>query len=83
MKDRCHTLSTHQPANSTGKKKKVLKDFKQGNSKRRSKESIGLTLVEDSDLTNRDEEKAETFIAVFASVFNTDRRIARPRLQEQ
>ena len=48
--------------------------FKYVNSKRRSKENIGLILVEDGHLTNRDEEKAEAFNAVFASVFNnTDR----------
>ncbi|KAK4823199.1 hypothetical protein QYF61_027208 [Mycteria americana] len=45
--------------------------FKYVNSKRRSKENIRLILVEDGDLTNRDEEKAEAFNAVFASVFNT------------
>ena len=31
------------------------------NSKRRSKENIGLILVEDGHLTNRDEEKTEAF----------------------
>ncbi|KAK4823990.1 hypothetical protein QYF61_009115 [Mycteria americana] len=48
--------------------------FKYVNSKRRSKENIGPILVEDGHLTNRDEEKAGTFNAFFASVFNnTDR----------
>ena len=48
--------------------------FKYVNSKRRSKANIGPILVEDGPLTNRDEEKAEAFNAVFASVFNnTDR----------
>ncbi|KAK4818300.1 LOW QUALITY PROTEIN: hypothetical protein QYF61_010762 [Mycteria americana] len=57
----------------------VVSDHKKGffryvNSKRRSKENIGLILVEDGRLTNRDEEKAEAFNASFASVFNnTDR----------
>ncbi|GAB0209165.1 mitochondrial enolase superfamily member 1 [Grus japonensis] len=52
--------------------------FKYVNSKRRSKENIGLILVEDGHLTNRDEEKAETFNDFFfASVFNnTDRHQA-------
>ncbi|GAB0208399.1 mitochondrial enolase superfamily member 1 [Grus japonensis] len=57
----------------------VVSDKKKGfftylNNKRRSKENIGLILVEDVHLTNRDEEKAEAFNAVFASIFNhTDR----------
>lgn len=39
-----------------------------------SKENIWPILFEDSHLTNRDEEKAEIFNAIFASVFNnTDR----------
>ena len=44
------------------------------NSKRRSKENIGLILVEDGHLTNRDEEKAEAFNAFFASVFSSTSR---------
>ncbi|KAK4831434.1 hypothetical protein QYF61_017565 [Mycteria americana] len=48
--------------------------FKYINSKRRAKENIGLILVEDGNLTNRDEEKPEAFNAFFASVFsNIDR----------
>ncbi|GAB0176274.1 mitochondrial enolase superfamily member 1 [Grus japonensis] len=48
--------------------------FKYVNSKRRSKENIGPILVEDGHPTNKDEEKAEPFNVVFASVFNnTDR----------
>ncbi|GAB0209474.1 mitochondrial enolase superfamily member 1 [Grus japonensis] len=44
------------------------------NSKRRSRENIGLILDEDGHLTNRDEEKVEAFNTFFASVFNnTDR----------
>ncbi|KAK4828514.1 hypothetical protein QYF61_026936 [Mycteria americana] len=51
----------------------VVSDKKKGffnyvNSKRRSKENIGLILVEDGHLTDRDEEKAEAFI-----FNNTDR----------
>jgi len=45
------------------------------NSKRRSKENIGLILVEDGHLTNGDEEKAEAFNAFFAPFFN---KIDRP-----
>ncbi|KAK4822413.1 hypothetical protein QYF61_015160 [Mycteria americana] len=44
--------------------------FKYVNSKRRSKENIGQILVEDGDLTNRNEEKVEAFNVVFASIFN-------------
>ncbi|KAK4810807.1 LOW QUALITY PROTEIN: hypothetical protein QYF61_008779 [Mycteria americana] len=40
------------------------------NSKRRTKENIGLLLDEVGHLTNRDEDKAEIFNAFFASVFN-------------
>ena len=43
--------------------KKVF--FKYIHSKRRSKENIGSILVEDGNLTNRHEEKAEAFNAVF------------------
>ncbi|KAK4810495.1 hypothetical protein QYF61_004275 [Mycteria americana] len=39
--------------------------FKYVNSKRRSKENIGLILVEDGHLNNRDEEKAEAFNAFY------------------
>ena len=49
--------------------------FKCINSKRRSKENIGLILVEDGHLTNRDEEKTEAFNVFFASVFSN---IGRP-----
>ena len=57
----------------------VVSDNKKGflkyvNSKRRSKENLGLIFVEDGRLTNSDEEKAEAFKAFFASFFNnTDR----------
>ncbi|KAK4831141.1 LOW QUALITY PROTEIN: hypothetical protein QYF61_015444 [Mycteria americana] len=57
----------------------VVSDNKKGifkcvNSKRWSKESTALILVEDSNLTSRDEEKAEAFNVCFAPVFdNTDR----------
>jgi len=69
----------------------VVSDNKKGflkyaNSKRRSKENIGLTLVEDGHLTNRDEEKAEAYsVLFFASVFNnTDRPWANqfPELED-
>lgn len=44
------------------------------NSKRRSKEKTGPVLVEDGHLTNRDEEKAEAFNVILASVFNNTGR---------
>ncbi|GAB0187060.1 mitochondrial enolase superfamily member 1 [Grus japonensis] len=42
------------------------------NNKRRTRENISSLLDENDDLTNRDIDKAETFNAFFASVFNTD-----------
>ncbi|KAK4807096.1 hypothetical protein QYF61_018437 [Mycteria americana] len=45
--------------------------FKYVNSKRGSKENISPLLDEVGHLTNRDEDKAETFNAFLASVFNT------------
>lgn len=48
--------------------------FKYVNSKRRSKEKTGPVLVEDGHLTNRDEEKAEAFNVILASVFNNTGR---------
>ena len=56
--------------------------FKYVNSKRRSKENIGPILVEDGHLTNRDEEKMETFNAFFASVFNNTNRPRAARFPE-
>ena len=56
----------------------IVSDSKKGflqyvNSKRRSKDNIGMLLVEDGHLANRDEEEVEAFNAFFASVFsNTD-----------
>ena len=57
----------------------VVSDSKKGflqyvNSKRRSKDNIGMLLVEDGHLANRDEEEVEAFNALFASVFNTTDR---------
>ena len=54
----------------------TVKDNKKGfikyvNSKRRIGDDIGLLLDEVSHLTNRDVDKAETFSAFFAPVFNT------------
>ena len=51
------------------KKKKVF--FEDVNSKRRTKENIGLLLDDVGHLLNRDEDKAETFHAAFTPVFNT------------
>ncbi|KAK4807141.1 hypothetical protein QYF61_018482, partial [Mycteria americana] len=55
----------------------TVKDNKKGflksiNSKRRTRDNIGLLLDEVGHLTNRDVDKAETFNAFFASVFNTN-----------
>lgn len=47
------------------------KGLKHVNSKKRTKENIGLLPDEVGYLTNREEDKAETFTACFASVFNT------------
>ena len=46
--------------------------FKYVNSKRQARNNIGLLLDTHSHLTNRDIDKAETFNAFFATVFNTD-----------
>ncbi|GAB0188707.1 mitochondrial enolase superfamily member 1 [Grus japonensis] len=56
--------------------------FKYVNNKRRTREHIGLLLDENGHLTNRDIDKAETFNAFFASVFNTDDGLWDPRCPE-
>ncbi|PKU39318.1 rna-directed dna polymerase from mobile element jockey- hypothetical protein [Limosa lapponica baueri] len=65
----------------------VVSDNKKGflkyiTSKRRSKENIGLIFVEDGHLTNRDEEKVDTFNVVFASAFNNTDRPSAARSPE-
>ncbi|GAB0202528.1 mitochondrial enolase superfamily member 1 [Grus japonensis] len=57
-------------ASTVGDNKKGF--FKYVNNKRRTRENIGLLLNKNGHLTNRDIDKAETFNAFFASVFNTD-----------
>ncbi|KAK4810960.1 hypothetical protein QYF61_014432 [Mycteria americana] len=62
----------------------TVKDNKKGflkyvNSKRRIRDNIGPLLDEVGHLTNRDVDKAETFNAFFASVFNTDNGSWDPR----
>ncbi|GAB0206716.1 mitochondrial enolase superfamily member 1 [Grus japonensis] len=52
------------------------------NNKRRTRESIGSLLDENGHLTNRDIDKAETFNAAFASVFNTDDGLWDPSCPE-
>lgn len=42
------------------------------NSKRKTRENTGLLLDENSQLINRDIDKAETFNAFFTTVFNAD-----------
>ncbi|GAB0184195.1 mitochondrial enolase superfamily member 1 [Grus japonensis] len=65
-------------ASTVGNNKKGF--FKYVNNKRRTRENIGSLLVnENGHLTNRDIDKAETFNAFFASVFNTDDRLWDPR----
>ncbi|GAB0205527.1 mitochondrial enolase superfamily member 1 [Grus japonensis] len=67
-------------ASTVGHNKKDF--FKYVNNKRRTRESIGSLLDENGHLTNRDIDKAETFNAFFASVFNTDDRLWDPSCHE-
>ncbi|GAB0203202.1 hypothetical protein GRJ2_002785800 [Grus japonensis] len=67
-------------ASTVGDNKKGF--FKYVNNKRRTRENIGSLLNENGHLTNRDIDKAETFNAFFASVFNTDDGLWDPRCPE-
>ncbi|GAB0179481.1 mitochondrial enolase superfamily member 1 [Grus japonensis] len=67
-------------ASTVGDNKKGF--FKYVNNKRRTRDNIGSLLDENGHLTNRDIDKAETFNAFFASVFNTDDRLWDPRCPE-
>lgn len=48
--------------------------FKYVNSKKRYRENIGLVLIEDGHLTDRNRKAAESVKAFFASVFNNTER---------
>jgi len=51
-----------------------------------NRDNIGLLLDKDGHLTNRDADKAETFNAFFAPVFNTDAGLwdrCSPELEDQ
>ncbi|GAB0204308.1 mitochondrial enolase superfamily member 1 [Grus japonensis] len=67
-------------ASTVGDNKKGF--FKYVNNKRRTRENIGSLLNENGHLTNRDIDKAETFNAAFASVFNTDDGLWDPSCPE-
>ncbi|GAB0205816.1 hypothetical protein GRJ2_003047200 [Grus japonensis] len=67
-------------ASTVGDNKKGF--FKYVNNKRKTRENIGSLLDKNGHLTNRDIDKAETFNAFFASVFNTDDGLWDPRCLE-
>ncbi|GAB0199179.1 mitochondrial enolase superfamily member 1 [Grus japonensis] len=67
-------------ASTVGDNKKGF--FKYVDNKRRTRENIGLLLNKNGHLTNRDIDKAETFNAFFASVFNTDDGLWDPSCPE-
>ncbi|GAB0196742.1 hypothetical protein GRJ2_002139500 [Grus japonensis] len=67
-------------ASTVGDNKKGF--FKYVNNKRRTRENIGSLLDKNGHLTNRDIDKAETFNAFFASVFNTDDGLWDPSCPE-